>query len=146
MIWEFELGYVGLFFTSFLAATFLPIASEVFLASMLLLGFSPIYSLLVATFGNTLGSYLNYGIGYLGDPKWFKYFGVKQEKILIWEERVQKYGIWLALLSWLPFIGDVLSTALGFFKVRLSISFLFIFIGKFIRYLILTIFLVYFQK
>ena len=33
---EFEIGFLGLFLTSFLAATVLPIASEAFLIGMLL--------------------------------------------------------------------------------------------------------------
>lgn len=142
MIWEFELGYVGLFLTSFLAATFLPITSELFLVSMLLLSFNPLICLIVATVGNTLGSYLNYAIGYIGDPKWIKYLGVKEEKINSWEINIKKYGVWMALLSWLPIVGDVLSTALGFFKVNIIISFFFIFIGKFLRYLVLILFFI----
>ena len=138
---DFDLGYYGLFTISFLAATFLPIASEVFLATMIAFGFSPIGCLVVATAGNTLGSYLNYFIGYLGNPKWLSKIGVKDEKILNWQHKIQRHGVWIALLAWLPFVGDVLSTALGFFRVQMLGSFFFIFIGKLARYLILVLFL-----
>ena len=140
-MFDFELGYVGLFIVSFLAATFLPIASEVFLGSMIAFGFSPLICLTVATLGNSMGSYLNYGIGYLGNPRWLAKIGVKEEKIWAWKNRIHSYGVWMALFSWLPIVGDVLSTALGFFKVNIYISFLFILTGKFLRYLILVLFL-----
>ncbi len=37
----FEYGYIGLFLASFLAATLLPVASELILTGMLALGFDP---------------------------------------------------------------------------------------------------------
>jgi membrane protein YqaA with SNARE-associated domain len=67
-MWEFELGYLGLFLSAFLAATILPVASEVVLLSMLGLGYDPILCLIIATIGNTLGAILNYFIGYIGHP------------------------------------------------------------------------------
>ena len=139
-MWEYELGYVGLFLTSFLAATFIPFPSEFVLLTMLQLEFNPINCLLIASVGNSLGSYLNYGIGYLGNPNWLKKIGVKENRIHQWSDKIKKYGVWMAFLSWLPFIGHILSTSLGFFKVSISLSFLFIFIGKFSRYLILTLY------
>jgi membrane protein YqaA with SNARE-associated domain len=144
-MFDFELGYWGLFISSFLAATILPVASEVFLGAMLALGYDPIVSLVVATVGNTLGGYLNYFLGLIGNPKWLIKVGVKEDKVLSWENAIQKYGVWLALLSWLPFIGDVIGIALGFFRVNWVLSFVFIAIGKFVRYVFIVIFFLYFQ-
>jgi membrane protein YqaA with SNARE-associated domain len=143
-MFEFEIGYIGLFVTCLLAATVLPIASEIFLTGMLALGFNPILCLIVAGTGNTIGGWINYVIGYLGNPKWLTKIGVSIERINSWQIKVKKYGVWLALLSWLPLIGDVIGVALGFFRVNISISFLFIAIGKFARYgiIILIYFLV----
>jgi membrane protein YqaA with SNARE-associated domain len=137
---EYELGYLGLFLTSFLAATFIPFPSEIVLFTMLGMEFNPINCLLLASVGNSLGSYLNYCIGYLGNPKWLKKIGVKESRINEWSEKIKKHGVWLAFFSWLPFIGHILSTSLGFFKVSISLSFLFIFIGKFSRYLVLSLY------
>lgn len=142
-MWNIELGYLGLFITCFLAATILPIASELFLGSMLLAGYDPIIVLIVATAGNTLGSWLNYGIGYIGNPKWLKKLRVSEAQIIKWEQSINKYGVGLALFSWLPVIGDVIGVALGFFKVSIFWSFLFMAIGKFCRYLCLVIFYLY---
>ena len=136
---EFEIGYLGLLLTSFLAATFLPITSEVFLVSMLVLGYDPVISLLYASVGNAAGGWLNYFIGRLGNPEWLKRLKISQDKILSWKSKVQRFGHWLGLLSWLPLIGDVMATALGFFRSPWGPSFLFIFIGKFLRYLVIVL-------
>ena len=136
---EFEIGYLGLLLTSFLAATFLPITSEVFLVSMLVLGYDPLISLLYASVGNAAGGWLNYFIGRLGNPEWLKRLKISQDKILSWKSKVQRFGHWLGLLSWLPLIGDVMATALGFFRSPWGPSFLFIFIGKFLRYLVIVL-------
>ena len=139
----FELGYLGLFITCFLAATILPIASEVFLITMLAAKYDPLSSLLIATTGNTLGSYLNFGIGYIGNPEWLKKLRVKQKTIESWKASIQKYGVWLALLSWLPIVGDIIGIALGFFRANIFWSFIFMAIGKFIRYLVVVLIYLY---
>lgn len=143
VMWSFEVGYIGLFITCFLAATILPIASEFFLTGMLAMGYNPFVCLVVAGSGNTFGGWLNYFIGYLGNPKWLTKIGIKQAKINGWQKRINKYGVWLALLSWVPLIGDVIGVALGFFRVNVYVTFIFIAIGKFIRYAILIIFYLY---
>tara|TARA_B110000046_G_C12942073_1_gene376244 strand:- start:575 stop:1027 length:453 start_codon:yes stop_codon:yes gene_type:complete len=135
---EIELGYLGLFITSFLAATFLPITSEVFLISMLALGFDPWLTLIYASLGNSAGGWFNYAIGRLGNPRWLKRLRISSEKITKWEGKVHKYGHWLGFLSWLPFIGDAMAVALGFFRAPLLPSFFFILLGKFLRYLIIV--------
>ncbi len=66
--------YLSIFFVSFLAATILPFSSEVGLASLLSLGIhNNILLLLFASFGNILGSCVNWllgispeGIGFVG--------------------------------------------------------------------------------
>ncbi len=55
-----EFGYIGLFFASFLAATILPLSSEVILSFLLLNNLNPIILVSVATFGNVLGAFVNY--------------------------------------------------------------------------------------
>ena len=107
---------------------------------MLAFGYDPVTCLIVATVGNTLGGWLNYFIGLIGNPNWLKKIGVKQEQISRWEDKIKRYGSLLALLSWLPIIGDVIGVALGFFRVNWLVSFIFILIGKFLRYLFLVMF------
>ncbi len=128
-----------------MAATVLPVASELFLGTILSMGYDPILSLIIATAGNTLGGWLNYGIGYLGKPEWLTKVGATKEKIGNWKQKINQYGVWLALFSWMPFVGDVIGIALGFFKVNLLLSFLFIAIGKFIRYFVIILIFLYFN-
>lgn len=140
MMFHFELGYLGLFLSAFLAATILPVASEVFLVAMLKYGFEPSLCLLIATIGNSLGAIFNYYIGFLGDPNWLKKLRVSIDQINRWKDSFQRYGVWLALFSWLPIIGDVLGVALGFFKAPKLPTFIFFTIGKFLRYLLVIFF------
>jgi membrane protein YqaA with SNARE-associated domain len=42
------------------------------------------------------------------------------------------------MLSWLPFVGDAMAVALGFFRVAWVPSFFFILLGKFLRYLFIV--------
>lgn len=136
----FEYGYFGLFLASFLAATILPVASEIFLTAMFHYGYEPLACLAIATAGNSMGAWLNYGIGYLGNPNWLRKLGAKPEKIEQWKVKIQRYGSWMALLCWLPFVGDIIGIGLGFFRVPWLPTFLLITVGKFVRYAIVTLF------
>jgi membrane protein YqaA with SNARE-associated domain len=68
---------------------------------------------------------------------------VKQKTIESWKVSIQKYGVWLALLSWLPIVGDIIGIALGFFRANIFWSFFFMAIGKFIRYLVVVLVYLY---
>lgn len=129
-----ELGYFGLFIICFLAATILPLTSEGVLLLFLAAGFDPITCLLVATFGNTLGGLTNYFIGLLGKPEKLQRLFKKPQYYTRMINSVDKYGYWLALLSWLPIIGDPLVVALGFFRVKFIPMLILMVLAKFLRY------------
>ena len=144
MDWLLELGYVGLFIGSFLASTVVPFSADILLIGMLAAGGAPWVIIGVATVGNFLGGLTSYGIGRLGKWEWIEKLGASPEKIERHKAKIDKYGAWVALLSWVPFIGDVLAVALGFFRVKFVPSAIFMLIGKFARfvawYLIYTMF------
>lgn len=130
-----ELGYWGLFIMSFLAATIIPMSSEGLLAVMIFNDFNPIILLIAASSGNILGGMSSYALGYIGNWTLIeKYLRTKKEKVLKYERKVQKYGALIAFLTWLPFVGDVLALALGFFRVSITKSLVFMSIGKVSRY------------
>ena len=52
------------------------------------------------------------------------------------KKKVDRYGIWLALLTWVPFIGDVFTLALGFFKTKPLGTMLLLLVGKLLRFLV----------
>ena len=132
-----NLGYLGLFIACFLAATILPFASEAVLALFLAASFDPVICLIVATTGNSLGGLTNYGLGMLGKPNALRKIYKSPQRYTRMVSAVDKYGYWLGLLSWTPFIGDPLTIALGFFRVRFLPFLLLMIIGKFLRYFVL---------
>ncbi|MEY3843687.1 MAG: hypothetical protein RL293_109 [Bacteroidota bacterium] len=140
VMWEFEVGYIGLFLSAFFAATIIPIASEAVLLAMLAYHYDPLVCLVVVSTGNTLGAILNYYIGYFAKPIWLKKIGVSMSQIEAWKERVHKYGVWLALLSWLPLIGDLIGVVLGFFRAPIFLTSLFFAVGKILRYSVVILF------
>lgn len=131
----FSLGFTGLFLITFLSATILTFPSEFFLILMLSNGFDPVTCLIVATIGNSLGSLTNYGIGRLGNPNWLKRIGMNEAKLEKRKQQIQKYGSWLALISWVPIIGDPLMIALGYFRAPFLKTASLMVISKFLRYL-----------
>ena len=139
-------GYIGLFLGCFLAATIVPFSSDALFVASLGLGGNVVLTLFWATIGNWLGGLTSYWVGYIGKWEWIeKWFRVKQATLLKQKAKVTKYGSWLALLTWVPFIGDVFAVALGFYRVHFISSSIFMFIGKFLRFLIISIVFLYFQ-
>jgi membrane protein YqaA with SNARE-associated domain len=47
----------------------------------------------------------------------------------------------MGLLSWIPIIGSVITVSMGLLRVNVSAALLATFLGKFLRYLVLTAFL-----
>ena len=134
-------GIFGLFAGTFVSATLIPFPSEALVISFYELGYGFWAVLLVASIGNFLGSLTNYWIGYKSNTAALKKrFKIKDEKITRWGKRFDKWGIWLGLFSWLPFIGDPMVAVLGFFKVKFIPLSILIFIGKFGRYFLLLYF------
>ncbi|HLP06256.1 MAG TPA: YqaA family protein [Paludibacter sp.] len=131
------LGYLGLFIASFLAATIVPFSSEVIFSAMVYGGLDAWTCVLVATVGNWLGGMTSYYVGLWGKIAWIeKYFHIKKEKIDNFTARVRKYGDFIAFFSFVPFVGDVIAVATGFFRCSWWKVAIFMLAGKFLRYLV----------
>ena len=132
-----ENQWLFLFLSAFLSATVLPGNSEIVFSA---LATKSIYAelwllVLVATVGNSLGSIVTYAMGMLA-PKPIN----SQKRLVKWAlEKSEKYGVYVLLLSWLPFVGDILCAIAGWLRFPAVASVVFITIGKFCRYLILLI-------
>ena len=114
-----DLGYWGLFIGSFLASTLIPMSADVLLVGILALGGNVWACLVIATTGNWLGGLTSYWIGWLVRWEWIeRWLKVKEEKLLRQKKNINRYGVWLALFTWLPLIGDLLAVALGFYKIK----------------------------
>ena len=132
-----SLGLLGLFIGTFLAATILPFSSDALYIAVLAATKDPIGCLAVGTVGNWLGSVVTDWIGWIGRWEWIeKWFKVKRETLEKQKIKIDKYGVWLALLAWVPFIGDVIAIALGFYKTRPAATMVLLLIGKFARFLL----------
>lgn len=134
-----EFGYVGLFFASFLAATILPLSSEVVLSFLLLNDLNPIILVSVATFGNVLGSFVNYSMGLWGSIFFIrKVSKISEDEFDKAKQRFQKYGVFSLFFAWVPVIGDPLTVVAGVLKINILIFFILVTSGKLIRYVIIT--------
>lgn len=132
-----ELGFLGLFIASFLAATVVPFSSEVIFSAMVFGGLDAWACVFVATAGNWLGGMTCYYLGLLGKIEWIeKYFRIKKERIEKFTGTIHKYGDWFAFFSFLPGIGDIIAVASGFFRCRLWIVAISMLAGKFVRYIV----------
>ncbi len=135
-----DLGYWGLFIGSFLASTIIPMSADVLLVGVLTLGGNEWLCLGIATIGNWLGGLTSYGIGWIGKWEWIeKWFKIKEEKLIQQKKYIDRYGVWLALFTWLPFVGDLFAIALGFYKIKPFTSALCMLIGRFVRFLTWTL-------
>jgi membrane protein YqaA with SNARE-associated domain len=112
-----DLGYIGLFISCFLAATFvIPFSPEVILGILILKGFNLQLTIIIATIGNWMGGMTSYFIGRIGDWKKIeKYFKIKKEKVNAFKKRIDKWGSVLAFFTWFPLGGDILALSLGVF-------------------------------
>lgn len=133
------MSYFSLFISAFLAATLLPISSEIFLASLVLSGkYDLMWLWTWATVGNVTGSMINWVLG--------RYFirlvdkselSKSQSNIDKAKKMFLKYGTWTLLLTWLPVIGDPLSFIAGVFRVPIFLFILLVSLGKGVRYFII---------
>ena len=136
-MWGLEnLGLAGLFIGTFLAATILPFSSDAIYIAVLAATGNPAGCLAVGTLGNWIGSVFTYCIGWIGKWEWIeKWFKVKPETLRKQKEKIDRYGVWLALICWIPLIGDVVAIALGFYKTSPFWSIVLMLVGKFGRFL-----------
>ena len=109
-----SLGYVGLFLSAFLAATILPLSSEVVLGTLYSSGLSALNLLIVASLGNVLGSLVNYVLGLkYGKVIAIKWLRIKESTFERASDIYMKWGKWSLLLAWVPVIGDPITLVAG---------------------------------
>lgn len=126
-----EWGLAGCFLICFLSATIVPFPSEAAVLYFIYSGYEPLMVLFVASLGNTLGGLTNYALGYFGRKL------LRKKERQKGENWINRFGIWSALFSWLPFVGDPILILLGYYKTNFwKVAFLSAF-GKTLRYLLL---------
>jgi membrane protein YqaA with SNARE-associated domain len=134
----FSLGYLGLFIVSFLAASLIPLSSELFVLGLPALGYNVGGVLLVATLGNYSGALLNYYIGKKGsDFIMGRTLQIKPETWAKTERFYKKWGPVTLFFSWVPIVGDPLTAVAGALNLNLGVFTFWVLLGKGIRYLAL---------
>lgn len=134
------IAYFGLFASALIAATILPMQSEVVLVGLLLGGERSVVALLiVATTGNVLGSILNWAMGRFALRfKHRRWFPASDHQLARAETWYRRYGRWSLLGSWLPVIGDPLTVVAGVLREPLVSFVLLVTLAKGARYLVLA--------
>ena len=131
--------YLSLFTISFLAATILPFSSELTLAGLIATSnYNNLLLLIAASFGNVLGSVINWALGFysrnLITKKWFPF---KDKQIKDSSKWFSKFGKWTLLFAWVPIIGDPLTLVSGLLKIKFIEFLILVTIGKFSRYFLI---------
>ena len=130
-------GLSTVFVVSFISATLLPLGSEPAVFGLVTLNphlFWP--AILVATAGNALGGALTWAMGLASHQVVDRFQHSRHHlKALDWLDRI---GPKACLLSWLPVIGDPLCAVAGWLKLPFWPCMVYMTIGKFARYLIMT--------
>jgi len=147
-----SLGQLGLFISSFLAATFFPIGCEAIFIALLLkvTDFSDTtfhFTVLNATIGNTMGAITTYFMGALLPlEKALGYLKMNHARFEKVQQFVTRKAKVMALLSWLPILGDPIALALGNAKANIYIVAPMMAMGKYLRFLVLGILGIYFKS
>ncbi len=117
--WVAAYGLWGLASAAFLAATLVPLSSEIAVVVALQLGLPSLDVVLWASAGNCLGAMTNYWLGLLcterararlAQSRWGRHAWT-------WAER---YGGWSLSTSWLPWIGDPMMLLSGLLRFPLG--------------------------
>lgn len=132
---EYSLGSV--FVVSFISATLLPLGSEPVVFGLIKLNPSLFWPVIgVATAGNALGGAVDWWMGFGAHRVADKYrHSNVHVRALDW---LHSLGPKACLLSWLPLIGDPLCAVAGWLRLPFWPCLVYMTIGKFLRYLVMT--------
>lgn len=138
-----EYGLSTVFAVALLSATLLPMGSEPAVLGLVQLNpalFWP--TMFVATLGNTLGGCVNWWLGYGAHKAVERRRNVpaRNPRVLQW---LQRFGPKACFLSFLPVVGDPLSAVAGWLKFPFWQCTAWMALGKFLRYLAMTWFLMH---
>ena len=130
-------GLSTVFVVAIVSATLLPLGSEFAVIGLVKLNpdlFWP--AIMVATVGNTLGGMITWWMGYGAE---LAYERVAHKRVQVRAlQYLERFGPKACLLSWLPGVGDPLCAVAGWLKMPLWPCTMYMAIGKFGRYVVMT--------
>ena len=135
-------GLSTVFVVAFMSATLLPMGSEPAVFGLVKLNESLFWpAVFVATLGNTLGGMVSWWMGAGAQSAVHRLRASPdgssraEHKALEW---LRRFGPKACLLSWLPVVGDPLCAVAGWLRLPLWPCTLYMAIGKFLRYSLMT--------
>ncbi len=133
-----KLGLSTVFVVSLISATLLPLGSEPVVFGLIKVNPAMFWpTVLVATAGNTVGGAISWWMGYGAEALYERMKHKRLEmRALAW---LQRFGAKACLLSWLPGVGDPLCAVAGALKLPFWPCVLYMAIGKFARYVTMTV-------
>lgn len=132
-----QYGLSTVFVVAFISATLLPLGSEPAVFGLVKLNpelFWP--AILVATAGNTLGGALSWWMGLGAERAYERVTHHSAEHRAL--DILRRFGPRACLLSWLPVVGDPLCAVAGWLRLPFWPCVLYMAIGKFGRYVVMT--------
>ncbi len=129
----------GMFLAALLAATPIPMQSELAFVALAANGWALPGLVVVASLGNVLGSCLTYAAGRgLGGAGLWRWFRLPPEKLARAERWFSRWGRWSLLLSWAPG-GDVFVALAGALRMPLTVFLPLLALAKIGRYVVLAL-------
>lgn len=121
-LWSLLLG-------SFVAATLVPVSSELMLFAVLRVHPDLLWpALAFATVGNTAGGMVSYAMGRF----------IPHRQPVRQEDRLRRHGAILLLLSWVPLAGDALCVGAGWLRLTWWKCLVAMAVGKAARYVVVA--------
>ncbi len=139
-----KFGLSTVFVVALVSSTLMPIGSEPAVFGLVKLNPELFWSaVLVATAGATIGGGITYWMGFGAERAYerLKHHKPPDARALRWLER---WGAKGCLLSWLPVVGDPLCAVAGWLKLPFWPCLVYMMIGKFGRYVVMTAVLLWF--
>jgi membrane protein YqaA with SNARE-associated domain len=132
-----KFGLSSVFVIALVSATLLPLGSEPAVFGLVKLNPAMFWpAIAVATLANTLGGMISWWMGYGAEQAYERVTHRSAEtRALTW---LRRFGARACLLSWLPVVGDPLCAVAGWLKLPFWPCVLYMAIGKFFRYLVMT--------
>ena len=133
-----QVGLTAVFVIALVSATLLPMGSEPAVFALVKADASMFWpAIAVATVGNTLGGGISWAMGYAAERGYerFAHHAPRHPRLL---QALERFGPKACLLSWLPLVGDPLCAVAGWLRLPLGPCLVYMAIGKFLRYLVMT--------
>ena len=128
-------GPWGMFISAFLAGSILPFSSEAVMVALLAAGVDPWELLLMASVANTVGGLTCYSMGLIASPEWLqRTFRIKDKYMQRARELVDRWGVWMGLLCWVPLLGSAILLTLGIMRSHPIAANLMMIVGRTLRY------------